>query len=64
MMVLCPLAAHRLLKLSQEDKFSLLVALAKALEVLSPWPFVGPKPLHKPGCHQEEDALLGQVWGM
>lgn len=50
-MVMGPLAAptHMLLKLQQKDTFSLLVALAKTLEVLSPWPFLGSKPLHEPG---------------
>lgn len=38
-MIMWPLVAqtHILLKLQWEDKFSLPVALAKALEVLSPW---------------------------
>lgn len=46
-MVMWPLAAqtHILWKLPQKDKCSLPGALAKALELLSPWPSLGAKPL-------------------
>lgn len=47
--VLWPLAApmHILWKLPQNEKCSLpeILLLAKALELLSPWPSLGPKPL-------------------
>lgn len=39
---------HILLKLLQKDKFSLLVALANAEEVLPPGLPLGPEPLHEP----------------